>query len=446
MKRVLIANRGEIAQRVIRACHSRGLESVAVYSTADATSAHVFAADRAVCIGPPPATQSYLAIDTLVHTALATGCDALHPGYGFLAERADLARRCAQNEIVFVGPPAAVLELSGDKIAARKLARAAGVPIVPGSDDALVDVAAGTAAAQEIGFPILLKARSGGGGRGMRVVHDPTAFAEAFHEAQREAEAAFGDGAMFMERFFANVRHIEVQVAADNHGAVRHYGERDCTIQRRHQKIVEEAPAVVLENTVRAAILEHSVAMTTAAGYRGAATVEFIYQPATREHFFIEMNARIQVEHPVTEQRYGVDLVGMQLDIAAGKVLDMTPLSSCADHVIEVRLNAEDARRQFAPSPGTVTKWRPNLAHDARLDSHVYAGYRVPPFYDSLLAKLIVSGASRDHAIGRTAEALRAFQVEGIHTTIPFLIEVMEHDDFAANRTHTRWIDEGLSA
>lgn len=444
MKRILVANRGEIACRIIRACRGLGLETVAVYSTADAMSSHVFAADTAVCIGPPPAASSYLSVESLVHAAIWTGCDGVHPGYGFLSERPGLAAACEQNGLRYIGPPADVLERVGDKIAARRLAVEVGVPVVPGSDGAVSDANARLAIAREIGFPVILKARSGGGGRGMRVVNGEDDLVVSFREAQREAKAAFGEDGMFIERFFPKVRHVEVQIVADRFGGIRHYRERDCTIQRRHQKILEEAPAVAVAPETRDALGRHAVALARVVGYVGVGTVEFLYEPQSGKLYFIEMNARIQVEHPVTEQLFGIDLVRMQLEIADGQRIQAADLQPQVGHVIEVRINAEDARKGFSPSPGVITEWSPSVGCGIRLESHVYAGYCVPPFYDSLLAKLIVSGSSRLDAVERTVDALLAFKVVGVKTTIPFLVDVLRHHDFANNHTHTRWIEEGF--
>ncbi|MCU4160391.1 acetyl-CoA carboxylase biotin carboxylase subunit [Acidiphilium sp. AL] len=442
MKRVLIANRGEIALRIVRACRRRGVQSIAVYSDADENSPHVWAADEAVRIGPAAASRSYLDAGTILEVAKAMRCDALHPGYGFLSERAAFAADCLAAGIAFVGPPARAIELMGDKAEARRTALKHGVPVVPGSEDAFLDAAAAAVEAKSVGFPILLKARAGGGGRGMRVVKEPEAFVAAFAQATAEAEAAFGDGGVYLERFISRIRHVEVQVFGDTQGRVTHLLERDCSVQRRHQKLIEEGPSPVLDEPTRQAICAAAVKLASAIGYVGAGTVEFIYETETREFYFIEMNTRIQVEHPVTEMLTGTDLVAEQLGVAAGEPLSFpnrpfTPKG----HAIELRINAEDPARNFMPSPGRLTCWRPPAMPGVRIDSHAYRGYEVPPFYDSLIGKLIVHGQDRPHCIARARDALDCFEAGGIATTIPFLRKVLAAPAFVNASVHTRWVE-----
>jgi acetyl-CoA carboxylase biotin carboxylase subunit len=442
LHRVLVANRGEIALRAVRAARSLGMETVAVHSTADAASPHVFAADRAVCIGPPPPAESYLDIEALVHVARATKCDGVYPGYGFLSERAAFARRCADAGLIFVGPSARAIATMGDKTAARQAAARLGVPLVPGSEEAFGDVAAAAATAGSIGFPLLLKARAGGGGRGMRVCPSAAEFTGLFEQATREAAAAFGDGAIYLERFFAAVRHIEVQIFGDAHGNVRALGERDCSVQRRHQKLIEEGPSPVLDDDGRNAMQAAAVALAQGVGYVGAGTVEFIYDETTGNFYFIEMNTRIQVEHPVTEQITGSDLIVEQLRVARGEPLSIAmPDGGPSGHAIEFRINAEDWRHGFRPGPGRLTRWRPPSGPGIRVDSGVYEGFEVSPFYDSLLAKLVVHGASRQEALARARRALADFEVCGLTTTMAFHAAVLDDEDFSAGRIHTRWVE-----
>ena len=442
MKRVLVANRGEIALRIIRACRKLNLETVAVYSQADDNCAHVWAADRAVCIGPAPAAKSYLDMSAILQVARATGCDALHPGYGFLSERAAFASACEAVGITFIGPSAQSISTMGDKAEARRTAKRFGVPVVPGSEGAFTDVAAATRQVDAIGYPVLLKALAGGGGRGMRVAPDAATFAALFAQASGEAQAAFGDGGIYLERFIPKVRHIEVQVFGDKHGRAMHLWERDCSVQRRHQKLIEEGPSPVLDADTREAICNAAVRLVEGIGYVGAGTVEFIYDVTRGEFYFIEMNTRIQVEHPVTEMLTGVDLIAEQLRVAAGE-----PLSFPQDgvgtrgHAIELRINAEDPNRGFMPAPGTLTTWQPPRMPNVRFDSHVYRGYAVPTHYDSLLGKLIVFGENREAAIARAKLALDAFRVEGLATTLEFHRRVLAHPDFVDGSVHTRWVE-----
>ena len=447
MKRVLVANRGEIAVRVIRACRTLGLETVAVYSTGDRDAAHTRLADRAVCIGPPAAAASYLSIPALVTTALGTGCDAVHPGYGFLAENASFAQTCAERGLRFVGPGPDAIRAMGDKVRAREMAAAIGVPVVPGSAGPVATVEEASRVAAGIGFPLLFKAAAGGGGRGMRVVREDAGLAGAFIAAQAEAQAAFSDPTLYVERFLEKVRHVEIQVMADGHGASVHLGERDCSLQRRHQKLLEEAPSPSVTPAIRAAMGETALAVVRHIGYENAGTVEFVLEPASGRFYFIEMNTRIQVEHPVTEMLTGVDLVATQLRVAAGEPLGLTQADvGLRGHAIECRINAEDPDLDFRPGPGTVTTWRPPAGERIRVDTHVEAGSQVPPFYDSLLAKVIVAAPDRSAAIARMDRALADFAVEGIPTTIGFHRRVLAHPDFVAGRVHTRWVEEELLA
>ncbi len=441
MQRVLIANRGEIALRVIRACRKAGLETVAVYSEPDANSPHIWVADTAVCIGPAPPLQSYLNGDAILHVAKAESCDAIHPGYGFLAENAAFATACEDNGVTFIGPSAASIHTMGDKAEARRAAIRLGVPVVPGSKDSFVDSQAASDAVSDIGFPILLKARSGGGGRGMRVVENAAAFEGQFRQATAEAAAAFGDGGVYLERYFSRVRHIEVQVLGDGTGQAVHLWERDCSTQRRHQKLVEEALSPVLDAATREAICAAAVSLTGGINYRGAGTVEFLYDPAANEFYFIEMNTRIQVEHPVTEMLTGIDLVAEQLCIADGRSLSFDTPPPPSGHAIEFRINAEDPARNFQPSPGRIEEWRPPTGRGIRLDSHVYPGYHVPTFYDSLLGKLIVHGADRPDALAKSKLALSRFAVSGVETTIPFHLELLDDPDFQTGNIHTGWVE-----
>ncbi len=441
--RVLIANRGEIAVRAARACKRLGLGSVAVFSSADRGSPHTWLADRAVCIGPAPAGQSYLDQDALLHVAMSTGCNLVYPGYGFLAENAGFAERCAAEGLVFVGPPADGIRLMGDKARARRAAAEHGVPVVPGSTDTFVDAEVALAAAADIGYPLLLKASAGGGGRGMRVVERAEEFTRLFDQASNEAREAFSDPAIYLERYFPLVRHIEVQVFADRHGNVVDLGERDCSVQRRHQKLVEESPASVLTGPERQALLEAAVGLARGVGYLGAGTVEFIFDESSREACFIEMNTRIQVEHPVTEERVGVDLVVEQLRVALGEPLSLPPRESWrAVHAMEFRLNAEDPASGFRPTPGVLGRWRPPSGPEIRIDTFVFESMRVLPFYDSMLAKLIVTGADRESAMARARHALDSLEVDGIATTAPFHRALLDDPDFRANRVSTRWVEE----
>jgi acetyl-CoA carboxylase biotin carboxylase subunit len=438
--KVLIANRGEIALRVIRACRELGLETVAVYSEADRESLHVRFADDDVCIGPPPARDSYLNIPRLIAAAEITGADAIHPGYGFLAENAEFAEICAASKITFIGPTADQIRTMGDKAQARKTMTAVGVPIIPGTPGPVEDVDEALTFATQIGFPVIIKAAAGGGGKGMRVAKDPDDFGRSFQLARSEALSAFGNGDVYVEKYLARPRHIEFQILGDRHGNVLHLGERDCSVQRRHQKLIEESPSPALDDALRESMGSAAVAGAKAIDYVGAGTIEMLLD-ADRSYYFMEMNTRIQVEHPVTEMLYGVDLVKEQIRVAAGEPLSVKELPPRRGHVIEVRVNAEDPARNFQPSPGRITTYHPPGGPGVRLDSHVYDGYTVPPYYDSLLAKLICQGRDRSEAIARMVVALESFIIEGVTTTIPFLARVMQNDRFAAGDVDTKFLE-----
>ena len=438
-RKVLIANRGEIALRVIRACRELGVRTVAVFSEADRESLHVRFADEEVCIGPPSARESYLNIPRIIAAAEITGADAIHPGYGFLAENAEFSEICQRSEITFIGPTPEQIRQMGDKAAARRAMKEVGVPIVPGTD-VLTDPEEALEAAKEIGFPVLVKASAGGGGKGMRVAKDADDFSRQFAMARNEAAAAFGDDSVYVEKYLARPRHIEFQVVGDQHGRVVHLGERDCSIQRRHQKLIEEGPSPALTPELRAAMGEAAVRGAEAIEYVGAGTIEFLLDD-DGSFYFMEMNTRIQVEHPVTELITGYDLVKEQIRAAAGLPLSIAETVEIRGHAIECRINAEDPDRNFAPSPGGIHTFHPPGGPGVRLDTHVYAGYRVPPFYDSLLAKLIVHGSTREEALARMRIALSSFVIEGVHTTIPFLLRVLDHPDFIAGDVDTKFLE-----
>jgi acetyl-CoA carboxylase biotin carboxylase subunit len=443
---VLVANRGEIAVRVIRACRSLGLRTIAVYSEADRGALHTRLADRAVCIGPAPAARSYLNVPALLATARGTGADAIHPGYGFLAENADFAAACAEAGLTFVGPSAEAIRAMGDKIHARERAAALGVPIVPGSRVPVSEPTQAETVGRSVGYPLLLKAAAGGGGRGMRVVHAAGELREAFTAAQAEAQAAFGDDRLYVERFLERVRHVEIQILADRFGASLQLGERDCSVQRRHQKLLEEAPSPAVTPALRAALGDAALVLARSIKYEGAGTVEFVLEEASGRFAFIEMNTRIQVEHPVTEMVTGVDLVAAQLRLAAGERLPFAQGDvTISGHALECRINAEDPAADFRPSPGRIGRWTPPDGRGLRVDTHVEAGATVPPFYDSLLAKVVAHGRDREAAIARMADALARFDVDGVATTLPFHRRILDHADFVAGRIHTRWVEDELT-
>jgi acetyl-CoA carboxylase biotin carboxylase subunit len=438
--KILIANRGEIALRVIRACKELGVQTVAVYSEADRESLHVRFADDDVCIGPPPARESYLNIPRLIAAAEITGADAIHPGYGFLAENAEFAETCAASNIAFIGPTAEQIRVMGDKASARRAMQEVGVPIVPGSPGPVEDVDEALRFANDIGFPVIIKASAGGGGKGMRVAADPDDFARAFQLARSEALSAFGNGDVYVEKYLARPRHIEFQIMGDSHGHVIHLGERDCSVQRRHQKLIEEAPSPAMTPELRQAMGDAAVRGAKAINYVGAGTIEMLLNE-DNSFYFMEMNTRIQVEHPVTEMITGIDLVKEQIRVAAGEPLSINGMPALRGHVIECRVNAEDPSRNFQPSPGRVEVFHPPGGPGVRLDTHVYTDYKVPPYYDSLLAKLICQGNTREEAIRRMQIALESFIVEGVTTTIPFLARVMHNADFQAGKVDTKFLE-----
>jgi len=442
--KVLIANRGEIAIRVIRACRELGVGTVAVYSEADADCLHVHYADEAVCIGPPSAAQSYLVMPALVQAALQTGAEAIHPGYGFLAERAEFSALCREHGIKFIGPSPESIGLMGDKAAARATMTAAGVPVTPGSEGIIGNAAEAEVVARDLGVPLMVKASGGGGGKGIRIVKDLSELGSAVRQAQAEAEAAFGNGAVYVEKYIGAPRHVEIQVLADGRGHGVHLGERDCSIQRRHQKLIEEAPSPAVDADLRAEMGAAAVAAALAADYEGAGTVEFLLD-RDGSFYFMEMNTRVQVEHCVTEMVSGVDIVKTGIRIAAGEGLPLRQENiELEGHAIEFRINAEDPAQGFMPSPGVVTRWAPPGGPWVRLDSHVYQGYAVPPFYDSLLGKLIVWGRDREEALARSRWALDQFLVDGVKTVIPFHRRVLDHPLFMAGDVTTHFIEDHL--
>jgi acetyl-CoA carboxylase biotin carboxylase subunit len=443
-EKILIANRGEIALRIHRACKEMGIATVAVHSTADTTAMHVRLADESVCIGPAPAAKSYLNIPSIIAACEITGAEAIHPGYGFLSENARFAEIVGAHGLTFIGPKPEHIRVMGDKIAAKNAVRKAGIPVVPGSDGALESEAQALAAADKIGFPVLIKAAAGGGGRGMKVAHTRQDVAEAYSTARAEAQAAFGDDHVYMERYLATPRHIEVQVIADSFGAVCHLGERDCSLQRRHQKLMEEAPSPAIDAQTRARIGKVVVDAVKAIGYLGVGTIEFLYENG--EFFFIEMNTRLQVEHPVTEAITGIDLVREQIRIAAGLPLSFTQEDVVFEgHAIECRINAENPRT-FMPSPGLVTDFHPPGGLGVRLDSALYAGYSIPPYYDSLAAKLIVHGRDRTECIARLKRSLGEMVVAGVETSIPLFQDLLGEPDILEGKYDIHWLERWIAA
>ena len=444
-KKVLIANRGEIALRIIRACHELGIKAVAVYSEADRESLHVRFADEEVCIGPAPARESYLNIPRLIAAAEITGAEAIHPGYGFLAENAEFSEICTRSGLVFIGPNPAQIRAMGDKATARRTMIEHGVPTVPGTPDVVKDPDEARAAADKIGYPVMIKASAGGGGKGMRIARDKESFGKLLQQAQTEAQAAFNDPGVYLERMIERPRHVEFQVFGDYKGRIVHLGERDCSVQRRHQKLIEEAPSPALTADLRKRMGDAAVKAAASIGYVGAGTIEFLLDPKG-EFFFIEMNTRIQVEHPVTEVTTSLDLVKEQIRVAAGEPLSFPKEQvTHRGHAIEFRINAEDPERGFAPSPGQITTFHPPGGPGVRLDTHAYSGYRVPPNYDSLLAKLIVFGNDRAEAIARARNALGSFVIEGVHTTIPFLSEVVRDARFVKGEVDTSFLERFMA-
>lgn len=442
MKKILIANRGEIALRVIRACKEFGLQTVAVYSTADTESLHVRFADEAVCVGGPAPAESYLNIPRIISAAEITNADAVHPGYGFLAENAEFADICDSHGITFIGPSAEMISQMGDKIYAKNVMKKAGCPVIPGSESGVKSADEALEMTQSMGFPVILKAAAGGGGRGMRIVREPSELKNAFSAAQSEAEAGFGNSTLYIEKFFERTRHVEVQLLGNGRGKVMALGERDCSIQRKHQKLIEESPSPAVDSDLRARMVNAAVTGAEAVGYRSAGTVEFLLNE-DGSFYFMEMNTRIQVEHPVTEMVYGVDLIKEQIRVAAGDDIRHTHATSePVGHAIECRINSEDPFQGFRPAPGTISSFHPPGGLGVRVDTHVYAGYKVPPFYDSLMAKLIVHGFDREEALSRMARSLEEFIIEGIPTTIPFHQQVMVHPDFVQGDFNTHFLDD----
>ena len=439
-KRVLVANRGEIAVRVIRALHELGIEAVAVYSTADENALHVRLADRAVRIGPPPAAQSYLSMAAIVAAATTTGCEAVHPGYGFLSENDQFVHACEDNDLVFIGPPADVMARMGDKAQAKAEMRSAGVPLVPGVEGTPT-AAAARAAADELGYPVLLKAAAGGGGRGMRLVTAPDQLEDAYAQASNEAMAAFSDGTLYVEKAISPARHVEIQVLCDAHGGVLTCGERECSIQRRHQKLIEESPSPALDPPRREAMEEAAERACRHIGYRNAGTFEFLVGP-DGSFSFIELNARLQVEHPVTEAVTSLDLVRQQIRIAAGERLPITGRAPRLGHAIEIRINAEDPSRGFAPSPGRLERFRPPLGPGVRVDTFVEEGSVIPPYYDSMIAKVIVHDDTRAAAIERALRVLGEFEIRGVPTTRTAAIEILDSDEFRSGDYSTSFLEE----
>ena len=439
-KKILIANRGEIALRVIRACRELGIQTVAVYSEADRESLHVRFADDDVCIGPAPARDSYLKIPRIIAAAEIAGADAIHPGYGFLAENAEFAETCAASNIAFIGPTAAQILVMGDKAAARNAMAAVGVPIIPGTPGPVEDADEALEFARSIGFPVIIKAAAGGGGKGMRVAAEPEDFTRSFQLARSEALSAFGSGDVYVEKYLERPRHVEFQIMGDRHGHIIHLGERDCSVQRRHQKLIEEAPSPAVTPELRAAMGEAAVRGAAAIDYVGAGTIEMLLNE-DGNYYFMEMNTRIQVEHPVTEMLTGIDLVKEQIRVAAGEKLSVSEIPPLRGHVIECRVNAEDPARNFQPSPGKIDVFHPPGGPGVRLDTHVYTGYTVPPYYDSLLAKVICQGRDRQEALRRMQVALESFIIEGVTTTIPFLARVMADPHFQAGDVDTRFLE-----
>ena len=444
LEKVLIANRGEIALRVIRACRELGIRTIAVYSQADADSLHVKLADEAFCIGPPVSTRSYLHIPALISTAVVTGADAIHPGYGFLAENANFAQICADHRIKFIGPSPEAISGMGDKSRARESMAKAGVPIVPGSSGLIHDDAVAFKVADDIGYPVIIKATAGGGGKGMRIAQDEAQLGRALASARSEAAAAFGDAGVYIEKYLKPIRHVEIQVLADSHGNCIHLGERDCSVQRRHQKLIEEAPSPALSPELRQKMGDAAVRAASNIGYEGAGTVEFIL--SGNQFFFMEMNTRVQVEHPVTEMITGIDIVKEQLRVAAGMPLSTSQQDvSLLGHSIECRINAEDPDRNFLPSPGRIEAYVAPGGPGVRVDSHSYPGYTIPPYYDSLLGKLIVWGRDRQEAIQRMQRALDEYAITGIKTTIPFHQRVLANPAFQRGDVSTDFIEKHMT-
>ncbi|NME69846.1 acetyl-CoA carboxylase biotin carboxylase subunit [Flammeovirga aprica] len=439
-KKILIANRGEIALRVIRTCAEMGIKTVAVYSTADKDSLHVRFADEAVCIGPAPSTDSYLSIPNIMAAAEITNCDAIHPGYGFLSENAQFSAICAENNIKFIGASADMINKMGDKATAKATMKDAGVPTIPGSEGLLDSVEQGLEIAEKIKYPVILKATAGGGGRGMRIVNGPDEFQKAWDSARQESAAAFGNDGMYLEKFVVEPRHVEIQIIGDSYGKACHLSERDCSIQRRHQKLTEEVPSPALSSELREKMGRAAIAGAEKISYEGAGTVEFLVDKYG-DFYFMEMNTRIQVEHPVTEQVTGFDLIREQIKVAAGEKISGKNYTPQA-HSIECRINAEDPAADFRPSPGKITNLHVPGGPGVRVDTHVYSGYSIPPNYDSMIAKLIVTAETREEAIKRMKRALQEFIIEGIKTTIPFHLRLMDNEVYQSGDFNTGFMDE----
>jgi acetyl-CoA carboxylase biotin carboxylase subunit len=438
-KKILIANRGEIALRIIRTCREMGIKTVAVYSTADKESLHVRFADEAVCIGPPAGRDSYLNIPNIIAAAEITNADAIHPGYGFLSENAKFAQACINHNIKFIGPTPEMIQKMGDKATAKATMRAAGVPVVPGSDGLLESLEHAKKTAAEIGYPVMMKATAGGGGKGMRIVRSENELEKAWESARQEAAAAFGNDGLYMEKFIEEPRHIEIQVFGDQYGKVCHLSERDCSIQRRHQKLIEETPSPFMTPELRKKMGEAAIKGAQAINYEGAGTIEFIVDK-NGNFYFMEMNTRIQVEHPVTEEATFFDLIKEQIKVAAGEPISGRNYEPQL-YTMECRINAEDPAKGFMPSPGRITNLHIPGGMGVRVDTHIYAGYTIPPFYDSMIAKLIVRAQSREELIVRTKRALQEFVIEGVKTTIPLLIKILDNEQFRAGNFTTRFLD-----
>ncbi|MCY4170433.1 MAG: acetyl-CoA carboxylase biotin carboxylase subunit [Bacteroidetes bacterium] len=442
MNKILIANRGEIALRVIRACKELGIQTVAVYSTADSNALHVRYADEAVCIGPALSSESYLKPDRIMAAAEITGADAIHPGYGFLSENAVFSAICGDNGIKFIGPAPKTIAMMGDKSQAKDQMRAAGVPVIPGSDGIVESIEDGQRIAESIGFPVMIKASAGGGGKGMRAVMEAKDFELQFQSAQAEAESSFGNSDIYIEKLIQKPRHIEIQVMGDGQGTTLHYGERECSIQRRHQKLLEEAPSLAVNEDLRQRMGSAAISGASAVNYEGAGTIEFLLD-SSGEFYFMEMNTRIQVEHPVTEEITGLDLIRQQILIAMGERLTKSDIP-INGHSIECRINAEDPSKNFLPSPGIIKNFHPPNGPGIRTDTHVYAGYTIPPHYDSMIAKLIVHAPNREWAILRMQRALDEFVLEGIATTIPFHQELLQHPAFISGEIETHFVENTM--
>ncbi|MDR2396811.1 MAG: acetyl-CoA carboxylase biotin carboxylase subunit [Puniceicoccales bacterium] len=441
IRKVLIANRGEIALRVVRACRELGMKTLAVYSEVDEQSLHVQLADEAICIGPAPAIQSYLKTDRILSAAELGDADAIHPGYGFLAENPTFAEQCDACNIKFIGPSSNTIRKMGDKVLARQVAIRANVPTVPGSEDTILDEKMGLKIANAIGYPVIIKAAAGGGGKGMRIAHSTVAFSKEFRTAQMEAEKAFNNGAVYVEKYIEEPHHIEFQILGDRYGHIVHLGERDCSLQRKYQKLIEEAPATFLNDALRAKMSKAAVKLAKACEYEGAGTLEFLVDKHGN-FYFIEMNARIQVEHTVTEEAMGVDLVKWQLRIANGEHLTLEQKNiRCRRHAIECRINAEDSEKNFVPCPGNINLYYAPGGYGVRVDSHVYGGYDIPPYYDSMIGKLIVSADTREEAIERMHRALNEYIIRGIKTTIPLCKKIMQDPSFRTGNVTTKYVE-----